>query len=118
VARFVRDPIREDRIDYEIVVDTYDEYEAAMGWLTYLQDLLLFPFEAMYHPEDEEPRRVMVQAIENDEEALEQGLIEFLIEIDDDGECWVALEEITPLESNPEAVQAVEDWRYWLARGQ
>jgi Calcium binding len=117
VARFVRDQVREDRIDYEIVVDTYDQYEAAMGWLTYLEDFLSFPFEAMYHPDNQTPRLVMVQAIENDEEALDQGLIEFLIEIDDDGECWVALEEITPLELNTEALQAVEDWRYWLARG-
>jgi Calcium binding len=111
------DPVREHRIDYEIIVDAYNEYEAAIGWLTYLQEHLNFPFEATYHPEDEEARQVTVQDLENDEEALDQGFIEFNIEIDDDGECWVALEEITPLESNPEAVQAVEDWRYWLARG-
>ncbi len=111
------DPVRQHRIDDEIIVDTYDEYEAAIGWLTYLQEHLHFPLEATYHPEDEEARRVTVQDLEYDEEALDQGCIEFNVEIDDDGECWVALEEITPLESNPEAVQAVEDWRYWLTRG-
>ena len=26
------------RIDYEIVVDCYDEYEQAMGWIIYLSD--------------------------------------------------------------------------------
>jgi Calcium binding len=117
VARVV-DQIREDRIDNEIVVDCYDEYEAAMGWLTYLQESLPFPFGAMYHPEDEEVRRVMVLAIESDDEALGQGSIEFLAEIDDGGGCWVSLEEITPFKSHVLGLRAVEDWRYWLARGQ
>ncbi|MDX2255539.1 MAG: calcium-binding protein, partial [Pseudanabaenaceae cyanobacterium bins.39] len=30
------DPIREHRIDYEIIVDAYDEAERAMGWYYYL----------------------------------------------------------------------------------
>jgi Calcium binding len=80
------DLVREYRIDYEIVVDTYNEYKAAIGWLTYLQEHLNFPFEAMYHPEDEQAHQVTVQDLEYDEEALNQRLIEFNVEIDDDGE--------------------------------
>ncbi|MBF0289346.1 MAG: hypothetical protein HQM14_16130 [SAR324 cluster bacterium] len=35
-------------IDYEIVVDCYDEYEQAMGWIIYLSENLNCPFKAEY----------------------------------------------------------------------
>ena len=34
------------RIDYEILVDCYDEYEASTAWFTYFDDTLEFPFQA------------------------------------------------------------------------
>ena len=37
---------REERIDYEIVVDAYSPEERAMGWYYYLEDKLRFPFHA------------------------------------------------------------------------
>ena len=37
----------EHRIEMEIVVDCYNEYERATGWYCYLQDQLQFPFTAM-----------------------------------------------------------------------
>ncbi len=40
------DPEREERIAMEIIVDTYDEIEQAMGWYHYLDDRLQFPFPA------------------------------------------------------------------------
>ena len=112
------DPEREQRIDYEIVVDCYDEYEVAMGWFTYLDENLPFPFQATYHPDGENPRQVMVLALEYDEDDLESEPLAFDVEIDDDGETWALLEDITPPDSLPDALRAVEDWRYWLARGQ
>ena len=36
----------EDRIEMQIIVDTYDESEAAMSWHCYLQDTITFPFKA------------------------------------------------------------------------
>lgn len=42
------DTVRENRIDYEIVVDAYDESERAMGWYYYLQDKIIFPFLAIW----------------------------------------------------------------------
>jgi hypothetical protein len=40
------DTIREKRIDYEIVVDAYDELERALGWYYYLDEKLSYPFSA------------------------------------------------------------------------
>lgn len=39
-------PDREHRIDFEIVVDAYDETERAMGWYCYLENTLQVPFTA------------------------------------------------------------------------
>jgi Calcium binding len=112
------DPEREQRIEDEIIVDCYDEYEVAVGWFAYLEDHLPFPFQAMYHPDGEAPRQVLVLALEYDEDDLESSALMFDVEIDDDGETWALLEDITPPDSLPDVVRAVEDWRYWLARGQ
>ncbi len=40
------DPIREERIEMEIIVDAYDEGERALGWYYYLQHALAVPFRA------------------------------------------------------------------------
>ena len=40
-----RDPIREDRIENEAIVDARPE-EQAMGWYYYLENKLSFPFQA------------------------------------------------------------------------
>jgi hypothetical protein len=34
------------KIDYEIIVDAYDEYEQSAGWCIFFQDTLEFPFMA------------------------------------------------------------------------
>lgn len=40
-----KDPVREDRITMEIVVDAYGSDERAMGWYYYLEDKLNFAVE-------------------------------------------------------------------------
>jgi hypothetical protein len=111
------DQAREDRIDDEIVVDCYDDYEVAAGWCAYLEDHLPFPFQATYHPENEKPRQVTVLALEYDEDELEEVGLVFVVEIEDDGEeMLVPLEDITPPASLPKAAQAIEDWRYWSSQ--
>ncbi len=39
-------PLREDRIRMQIVVDAYGPDERAMGWYCYLENTLTFPFVA------------------------------------------------------------------------
>ena len=46
MAKPKRDPIREDRIQNEVIVDAYGPEEQAMGWYYYLEDRLKFPFQA------------------------------------------------------------------------
>lgn len=46
MSRFKADPIREDRIYNEAIVDAYGPEEQATGWYYYLQTKLRFPFQA------------------------------------------------------------------------
>jgi hypothetical protein len=41
-----RDPIREDRIHNEAIVDANGPEEQVMGWHCYLDDKIRFPFQA------------------------------------------------------------------------
>ena len=47
MERVEKNEEREHRIDYEAVVDAYDEIERAMGWYYYLEGKITFPFEAI-----------------------------------------------------------------------
>jgi Calcium binding len=46
MKRAKKDPIREDRIQNEVIVDAYGPEEQAMGWFYYLDDKIRFPFQA------------------------------------------------------------------------
>ena len=46
MAKPKRDPVREERIHEEIIVDAYGPEEQAMGWYYYLEDKLQFPYHA------------------------------------------------------------------------
>ena len=41
-----KDPVRENRIHEEAIVDAYGPEEQAMSWYYYLEDKLSFPFQA------------------------------------------------------------------------
>jgi Calcium binding len=41
-----KDPIREDRIHNEAIVDAYGPEEKAMSWYYYLENKIHFPFQA------------------------------------------------------------------------
>ena len=41
-----KDPVREDRIQNEAIVDTYGPEEQALGWYYYLENQIKFPFAA------------------------------------------------------------------------
>jgi Calcium binding len=46
MAKPKRDPVREDRIQDEVIVDAYGPEEQAMGWYYYLESKIRFPFQA------------------------------------------------------------------------
>lgn len=114
-----RDEGREQRIEMEIVVDCYGPEEQAMGWYYYLEGKLTFPFHARcageraisplragdevevvgMAPEDECEHEMFVQTRWN-------GLA-----------LAVPLSQLEGVTTDEQTSQAIEDWRYWVARG-
>ena len=114
---------REYRIDYEIVVDAYDEYERAAGWYCHLEDKITFPFNAKVI------KKSGISPLKEGDEVLVVGMADqsecdndMFVEIQwNDSEFGVPLEQIYPMSATGEitgdTVEAIEDWHYWVSRG-
>ena len=114
-----KDPVREERIENEIIVDAYGPEEQAMGWYNYLDDTLQFPFSA----------RCIVRRSTS---PLEPGEEVEVVGMAPDEECehemfvlirWkqrqlaVPLMQLEGIQVDEETQQAIEDWHYWVNQG-
>lgn len=115
-----RDEIREERIEMDIIVDAYGPEEQAMGWYSYLEDTLSFPFDA----ECIDERSFSPLRIEEEVEVLEMASEEdcenemfVLVRRRNGEEIAVPLAMLEPIDGDDETQESVEDWRYWVKRG-
>ncbi len=110
---------REERIDEEIIVDCYGEAERAMGWYYYLEDRLEFPFTA---------KCIAARSISPLKTGEEVEVVGMAPEDECEREMFVTirwekrkfgapLSQLEGIKANRETKEAVEDWRYWVARG-
>jgi len=117
--RISENPEIEERIEDDIVVDAYGEYERAVGWRCYLDDNLHFPFKAECIAERQ------VSPLKRGEKIEVVGMIddgdelgEMFVEIKWKGrKLGVPLAQISPIETDEETAHAIETWHYWTARG-
>jgi hypothetical protein len=113
------DKEREERIMNEIVVDAYDTEERIMGWQNYLDDILKFPFEAKCIKE------ITISPLKKGEKVtvLEMADMDlyaksmFVIIEWQNRRLGVPLEQLLPLNSDEEVLEAVKDWHYWVEQG-
>ncbi len=119
MTRQDKDEAREYRINMEIVVDAYGPEEQAMGWYSYLDDILKFPFSARciaqrtispLEPGDEVEVVGMAPAEECDHEMF--VLIQWKSR-----QLAVPLMQLEGIQVDEETRQAIEDWHYWVNRG-
>jgi hypothetical protein len=119
VAKAKRDPVREERIHNEAVVDAYGPEEQAMGWYYYLENRIRFPFQAkcivakvvspLLKGETVEVRRM------GPEDVCSSDMLVLI--------RWhgrnvvVPLSQLTPVDADESTTEAIGDWHYWLARG-
>ncbi len=119
MAKRKRDPIREERIQNEAIVDAYGPEEQAMGWYYYLEDKIRFPFRAtcsvakvvspLRKGETVEVRRMAP------EDACSSDMLVLI--------TWhgrnvaIPLSQLTPLDADESTVEAIGDWHYWVAQG-
>ena len=115
-----RDEEREYRIDMEIVADAHDEEERAMGWYSYLESTLEFPFlcrcveERAISPlrKDDE---VQVIGMAPEEECTREMFV--TMPWDRRQGLAVPLAQLEVIHADDETKQAVEDWHYWVRMG-
>jgi len=119
MAKPKRDPIREDRIHNEAIVDAYGPQEQAMSWYYYLEGKLRFPFQAkciaskMVSPlrkgETIEVRRMAPEdACSTDMLVLIRWQARSLA---------VPLSRLTAIDGDESTIDAIGDWHYWVAQG-
>lgn len=117
--RIPEEPDREERINYEAIVDCYNETERAMGWYYYLADRISFPFSAVVKVKSafnplQVDEIVSIDALADDE-FCERGMF---VEISSDsGDFAIPLEQALPIDADSETERAILDWHYWKARG-
>lgn len=103
----------------EVLVDTYDDQEAIVGWSCYLGDKLSFPFKARCIKESQRSplkigETVQVLAMINDDECL----TDMAVEVEWAGRtCGVPLSHLQGIDVEEHTAEAIADWQYWLATG-
>jgi hypothetical protein len=114
-----KDPVREDRIQNEAIVDAYGPEEQALGWYYYLENKIRFPFQArcirvtaaspLRKGETAEVRRLAP------EDSCDSNMLVLI--------HWrgrnvaVPLSQLIPLDPDESTAEAIGDWHYWVAQG-
>jgi Calcium binding len=113
-----RDPIREDRIENEAIVDARPE-EQAMGWYYYLENKIRFPFPAKCTAADiASPLRKgeTVEAVRMaPEDNCEHDM--FVLVRWQGRKMAVPLSQLAAIDPDESTEEAISDWHYWVARG-
>jgi len=117
-----KDPIREKRIDYEIVVDAYDESERAMGWYYYLADKISFPFLAKWKKTNKKTGAIAEKEVEVIDMAsaddCERSMYVEVAYIDEKDDTFTAkLSDIEAIAPDADTAEAIADWKYWVDMG-
>jgi hypothetical protein len=115
----VRDEVREDRIDMEIVVDAYNSDERAMGWYCYFEDRLGFPFLARCIEEREVSPlsvgdEVEVVGMPSERECEREMFVSIRW---DRRDLAVPLAQLEVIDGDDQTREAIDDWHYWVAMG-
>jgi hypothetical protein len=113
-----RDPVREDRIHNEAIVDASPD-EQAMSWYYYLEGKINFPFQARcVAAKDVSPLRkgetteVVRMAAED---VCEHDM---LVQIRWQGrKMAVPLSQLAAIDPDESTKEAIGDWHYWVSQG-
>jgi len=119
MAKRRKDPVREERIQDEAIVDAYGPEEQAMSWYYYLENKIHFPFQAtcigvkptspLRKGETVEVRRLASEDI---------CTSDMLVLIRWQGpNMAVPLSQLTALNPDESTNEAIADWHYWVSQG-
>lgn len=114
-----KDPVRERRIENEIIVDTNGPEEQVMGWYYYLDDKIRFPLMATcIVPKIVSPLRKeeTVEVLKMAPEDACAGDMLVLIRWQD-RTMAVPLSQLAAIDPDEATAEAIADWHYWVAMG-
>jgi len=119
MAKRKEDPVREERIQNEIVVDAYGPQEQAMGWYYYLEDKIRFPFQAKCIVAKAVSPLLKEEIVEVQGMAPEEACSsEMLVLMKWQGRTMaVPLSQLQAIKGNKATDEAIADWHYWVAQG-
>jgi hypothetical protein len=113
-----KEPVREDRIHNEAIVDAGPE-EQALSWYYHLENKIRFPFQA---------KCLAVKVVS----PLRKGEIVEVVRMAPDDVCAhdilvmvrrqsqkmaLPLAQLTAVDSDESTAEAIGDWHYWVAQG-
>jgi Calcium binding len=114
-----KDPIREDRIHNEVLVDAYGAEERQMGWYYYLENQLQFPFQARCIAANLVSPLSRGETVEVLRMAPEVSCsADMLVLIRWQGrKLAVPLSQLASIDVDQSTADAIGDWHYWVAQG-
>ena len=119
MAKTKSDPVREERIRNEAVVDAYGPEEQALGWYYYLENKIRFPFQARCTVTKAVSPLRKGETVEVRRLAPEDACsTDMLVQI-----RWhnrtiaVPLSQLAGVKVDESTAEAVGDWHYWVAQG-
>lgn len=108
-------PERDERIENEILVDCYDEYEQRYAWESYLSDNISFPFTAKTKFKNKKGEEILV-----DVEVLHfDKKNSFRVEVTEKNSellFSISLLMLKEVKAGFDTKQAINDWKYWKKR--
>jgi hypothetical protein len=119
MAKPKRDPVREERIHEEVIVDACGPEEQAMGWYYYLGDKIRFPFQAKCIASKVTSPLQKGESVEVSALAPEDTCSsDMLVQIRWQGRTMaVPLSQLTAIDPDEQTREAIKDWHYWVAQG-
>jgi hypothetical protein len=110
--------VREERINMEVVVDAYDEEERAMGWYSYFDDKLAFPFQARCIAKRRSSPLQQGEVVEVTGMAPEDDCThKMFVEVQwQERQLAVPLSQLEGIAVDEVTQEAIGDWHYWIAR--
>jgi Calcium binding len=109
----------DQRLSFEIIPDAHDAEEQSLGWFSYLEEHLPFPFQAECVAErPTSPLRLGEQVNVVGLPAEDVCEHEMFVSISwQDRSLAVPLAQLTGVDVDEEVEQAIQDWHTWVDRG-
>ena len=107
-------------IDYEVVVDAYDDSEVYMGWYYFMSERLKFPFKAVatIKKRNGSTEESTVEVVEDATDGDRFKCQAYYVNVDYEGVMMkVEVGDLKPINASEETLKAITVWQYGKENG-